>query len=538
MRLRRVRIKPPSCLFSFFSLFLLSAAVFGAAWPQWGGRNARNMVSEEKGLPATFDPGKKETDGSGIDPATTRNVKWTRRIGSACYGNPTIAHGRIFIGTDDILLSRDPRFRRTRGGLVQCLDEETGGLLWKFIVPKRTKLPKGAHFEFQWLGTCSSPLVDGDRVYVVTGAGEVVCLDINGQKDGNDGPYKDEVKYMAPAFASDAALKPDDADIVWIFDTIEELSVCPHDAVSCSILVHGDMLYLSTSNGVDKPHTKMVHPDAPAIVVLNKKTGRLAATDGIDLSRRLYHAQWSSPSSGVVGGRTLIFFGGGDGVCYAFEALEKMPEKPIGLKTVWKYECNPREYKYRNGKVIPYYDGDKRKRRGNKNDGNYIGPSQIIATPVFHDNKIYVATGQDPMHGRGKGMLTCIDATKTGDITKNGKIWSYDGLDRTMSTVAVSGGLLYCADVAGRVHCLEAETGKRVWVYETKAETWSSTLVADDKIYIGTKKHFWILAAGRTPRALDHFRLGSPIYSSAVAANGVLYVTSQKYLWAVAKAKG
>jgi len=154
---------------------------------------------------------------------------------------------------------------------------------------------------------------------------------------------------------------------------------------------------------------------------------------------------------------------------------------------------------------------------------------------VFHDNKIYVAIGQDPMHGRGKGMLCCIDATKTGDITETGKIWSYDGLDRTMSTVAISKGLLYCADVAGRIHCLDTKTGKCCWVYETKAETWGSPLVADDKIYLGTKKHFWILAAGRTAKELDHFRPGAPVYSSPIAANGVLYVTSQKYIWAVKK---
>jgi hypothetical protein len=42
-----------------------------ADWPQWGGTDDRNMVSPEKGLPESFEPGKKRTDGSGIDRATT-----------------------------------------------------------------------------------------------------------------------------------------------------------------------------------------------------------------------------------------------------------------------------------------------------------------------------------------------------------------------------------------------------------------------------------------------------------------------------------
>ena len=37
---------------------------------------------------------------------------------------------------------------------------------------------------------------------------------------------------------------------------------------------------------------------------------------------------------------------------------------------------------FRDGQPIPYYDGDKRHRDSpNKNDGTYIGPSQVIATP-------------------------------------------------------------------------------------------------------------------------------------------------------------
>ena len=131
------------------------------------------------------------------------------------------------------------------------------------------------------------------------------------------------------------------------------------------------------------------------------------------------------------------------------------------LKKVWSYDCDPPSYRFRNGKPIHYTDGDRRRRLSpNKDDGLYVGPSEIIATPVFHNNRVYVAIGQDPMHGRGRGMLHCIDATKTGDITQTGRIWSYDGLDRTISPATIADGLVYIPDIAGRVHCLDADTGK------------------------------------------------------------------------------
>ena len=73
------------------------------------------------------------------------------------------------------------------------------------------------------------------------------------------------------------------------------------------------------------------------------------ATDDTPIVQRLLHGQWSSPSLGKVGDRKLVFFGGGDGVCYAFEALASVPEKPVRLKTVWSYDCIPPEYKATGG---------------------------------------------------------------------------------------------------------------------------------------------------------------------------------------------
>ena len=60
------------CLILFGSLSA-STATLGADWPQWGGRNGRNMVSDEKNLPARFGPGKRKSNGEGIDPETTEN---------------------------------------------------------------------------------------------------------------------------------------------------------------------------------------------------------------------------------------------------------------------------------------------------------------------------------------------------------------------------------------------------------------------------------------------------------------------------------
>ena len=94
-------------------------------------------------------------------------------------------------------------------------------------------------------------------------------------------------------------------------------------------------------------------------------------------------------------------------------------------------------------------------------------------------------------------MLHRIDATKTGDITETGRIWTYDGMDRTIASATIADGLVYIPDIAGRVHCLDAESGKPYWVYETGSQTWGSVLAADGKLFFGTKTEFVSMAAGK-----------------------------------------
>jgi len=108
-------------------------------------------------------------------------------------------------------------------------------------------------------------------------------------------------------------------------------------------------------------------------------------------------------------------------------------------------------------------------------------------------------------------------------------------MDRSISSVAVAGGLVYAPDIAGRLHCLDAETGQCRWVLQTKAEVWGGPLVADGRIYLGNKRELFVLAAGEEPKVLSRIRLGASVYSTPIAANGVLYVASQRYLWAAGR---
>jgi outer membrane protein assembly factor BamB len=522
------------------ALALSGLVCHAADWPRWGGNDpGRNMYSPETGLPGhfasadnarvQFKPGTEEIQTNNLP-----NAKWIAKVGSQSYGNVVVSGGKVFIGTNNEN-PRDPQHQGDRS-ILMCFDEKTGEFLWQLVVPK---LASGKVNDWENLGLLSSPCVEGNRVYLVTSRCEVICLSTEGMASGkNEGPFLDEAQYVAGPGNPPAKIGPRDADIIWRYDMMDELGVFPHNASNCSLLIVGDYIYACTSNGQDWTHVNIPSPFAPSYIVLHKKTGKLVAEDNAGIGPRIFHGQWSSPSTGVVNGKQLIFFGGGDGICYAFNATPEMgtgapivpvvPGPPVNrfedkdtdyLKKVWWFDCNPPE------------------RRASDPAHKYPapdGPSEINATPVFWHNRVYVSVGQDPEHGEGIGNISCIDATQTGDITKTGRIWSYDKIHRSLSTVAITpDGLLFVGDFSGFVHCFDAETGKLYWEHDMTSHMWGSTLVADGKVYCGDEDgDFVVFAASKEMKILSKVNLGAPVYSTPIVANGVLYVHSNTHLFA------
>ncbi len=461
------------------------------------------MISNETGLPVEFNP------------ETGAHVKWSAPLGDNAYGSPIIAQGKVFIGANNEA-PRDPR-NPADCAVLLCLNEADGHLIWQLAVPR---IGGDDYLDWPLIGMCSPPTVEGNRVYLVTNRYEVVCLDIDGQANGNDGPFTDEGTHMVPADAAPLDVTQTDADIIWLTDLPTAVGMYPHDGAHASILIDGENLYLNTGNGVDNTHAVIRKPDAPSLIALDKASGRVIAQDGEHIGPRIFHAVWSPPAMGEVDGKSLVIFGGPDGVCYAFDAL---PPTDAGadLQTfnqVWRFDADPTAPKEN---VSEYLKNRKE------------GPSTIESTPVFVDKRVYITVGGDIWWGKPLSWLKCIDATKNGDITGSGEVWSYEMPTHCVATPAVAGGLVFVADCNGVVHCVDANTGEPVWTHELGGDIWSSTLVADGKVYVGSRnKDFCILSATREKQVLATVKFPDTISATPTAANGVLYINTLKRLYA------
>jgi outer membrane protein assembly factor BamB len=93
---------------------------------------------------------------------------------------------------------------------------------------------------------------------------------------------------------------------------------------------------------------------------------------------------------------------------------------------------------------------------------------------------------------------------------------------------------VFIADCGHLLHCVDAMTGQPCWTDELDGEAWASPLVADGKVYLGTRSgSFYVFAAQRDKKLLSNMDLGSPISSTATAANGVLYLATMTRLYAL-----
>src|SRR5688572_11104582 len=86
-------------------LVLFARSDPGKDWPMWGGTPDRNLVSNMKGLPTSFDV------------KTKKNIKWVAELGSQSYGNPVVAGGMVFVGTNNEAV-KDPAVKGDKGVLM------------------------------------------------------------------------------------------------------------------------------------------------------------------------------------------------------------------------------------------------------------------------------------------------------------------------------------------------------------------------------------------------------------------------------------
>ncbi len=425
------------------------------------------------------------------DTTTGRNIVWSVALGDETYGRPVVVGDAVYVGTDNAR-QMNPAFQKD-AGVLMAFQAKDGQFLWQDVAPR---VERGLR-EFLLPSTTSTPYVEGNRLYYVTAECQLRSLDTQGFRDGaNDGAYQDEI------FQDDAA-----ADIVWELDMCGRLGVFPHEATRSDVLPAGDLLIVSTSNGLNEGHTRVPSPRAPSLIAVDKHSGDVVWR-AIGAGAQVLHGQWSSPVAANVNGRMQVLFGGGDGWLRAYDAASG--------HEIWRFDGNPRDARW-----LP--------RPG------VFSRSFIIASPVFAGGRVFVAMGQSPEHGNAPSLIHAISPSGQGDVTASRLLWTSRAVGRVVATPIEKDGLLYVGDVGGMVFCLDAATGTLVWEHDTYAAIWGSFLLAGDRLYVGNEDGtMTILRTGRRKELLGEIEMDGALYSLPALIGDALWLTTSKRLYLIA----
>ncbi|MCM3879677.1 MAG: HEAT repeat domain-containing protein [Vicinamibacterales bacterium] len=425
------------------------------------------------------------------DTTTGRNIVWSVALGNETYGRPVVAGDAVYVGTDNAR-RMNPDYQKD-AGVLMAFQAKDGQFLWQDVAPR---VERGLR-EFLLPSTTSTPYVEGNRLYYVTAECQLRSLDTQGFRNGaNDGAYQDEV------FQDNAA-----ADIVWELDMCGRLGVFPHEATRSDVLPVGDLLIVSTSNGLNEGHTRVPSPRAPSLIAVDKHSGDVVWR-AIGAGAQVLHGQWSSPVAANVNGRMQVLFGGGDGWLRAYDAASG--------HEIWRFDGNPKDAPW-----LP--------RPG------VFSRSFILASPVFAGGRVFVAMGQSPEHGNAPSLIHAISPSGQGDVTTSRLLWTSREVGRVVATPIEKDGLLYVGDVGGMVYCLDATTGTLVWKHDTYGAIWGSFLLAGDRLYVGNEDGtMTILRTGRRKELLGEIEMDGALYSLPSLVGDALWLTTSKGLYLIA----
>ena len=498
-------------------------------WPMLGRDGTRNGVSTEIGAPTHWSVENHEKNHVARE---SRGIRWSAPLGSETHSSPVVSDGLVWIGTNNT--QTGIQSSESQHSVLKCFRVTDGEQVYEYISPKfGTRIQDAG-----WTGLGSSPLIEGDRLWLTTNRSEVLCWDIGPLIRGEGTPRE-----------------------LWKLDLIKTFDTFPHVPLMgpprpCSIGASwNDRIFVTTNNGVGEDWTSVPKPDAANLVCLNKNTGEVYWKDSSPGSNILL-TQLSSPTVATIRGQTQVIVPQSDGWVRAFD--------PMTGEKLWEFDINAKE------SILKI---------------NFGNRNSLLGNAVVYEDRVYIASGKDAEQGGGRGRLVCIDPTKRGDVsaelavnaegqilphrrrqavdTKVGEkaianpnsalVWEFvncgkefeDEMHITIGSVAIAKGLVIAADFEGLVHCLDAKTGRRFWSYDTKAAIWATPLIVDGKVYIADEDgEVAIFGLSADPEVacrrlngqiqpLTEIPMDNYICCSPAFANGVLYIARRNRLFAI-----
>jgi len=363
--------------------FLLGLrAALATDWPQFRGPN-RDGNWDETGILESF-------------PSEGLKIRWRQPVGGG-WSSPVVVQGRVFVF--DVELTKPSARER-----LHCFGEKTGKVLWVYAYEE--KYSEWTYVPERGAGPTATPIVEGDRIYVVGANGYTHCLDV---KTGT---------------------------VIWEKNIGREYQVAE---MSCrpSPLIERSLLIVFTG----------AKPGA-SILALDKRTGKEV---------------WKALDDPVSNSSPIIIIAGGRRQLIVWSDSSLASLDPVNGHTYWR---EPMTTSNNDSAATPVFHGNRLLVSGLMLDLSADSPRFLwpeIRTPskrVLSNTSTAVLQGEYVFSARGLGELVCLEAA-TGR-----QIWSTNSLTASKNGASINitpqgGGFFLFTDEGNLIRAQLSPAGYR-----------------------------------------------------------------------------
>jgi outer membrane protein assembly factor BamB len=429
----------PRSMVASFRVFLVSIAAFlslavvieAENWPSWRGPHGDGS-SGERFFPTTW--------------SRDKNIKWSTPLPERGNSSPIVWDGRVFVSQAE----EEEQFRS-----LMSFDRETGKLLWQSGI--HYDRPESKHETNTYCAT--SPVTDGERIYVSYGSAGLYCYDLLGRErwHRNFGPLSHQ----------------------W--------------GDGSSPVIHGDLIYFFHGPG-----------EGSFLVALNKTTGHTVwqvAQPKVNAGPEREDG-FSGNGNGMVGSFAtpmVIQAEHGEQLIMAFPESLRSYDLETGRENWFSAGLNPLVYSspvYHRGSVIAM--------------GGYFGP--MISVKVGGRGDVTGThrqwkSGRTP-HRLGTGVVAngyvfvfdrpgfvqCIDPA-TGESLWQERVRGNGANSAIWGSAVSAGGNIYVVNQSGDTVIVKASNEFEIVAINSLGESTNTTpALSNGEIFIRTNERLWCVA--------------------------------------------
>ena len=155
--------------------------------------------------------------------------------------------------------------------------------------------------------------------------------------------------------------------------------------------------------------------------------------------------------------------------------------------------------------------------------GEGVTPSPVVAKGLLITSSGFEAP-----------TIRAIRLGGRGDVTKSHIAWEQKRGVPALASPLYVGPYLYTITRINILHCIEAATGKIVWVHRLKGVHSASPVFADGKIYILSEDGVTlVLRPGPRYDEIARNTIGEKCLASMAVSQGHFYIRSDKHLYSI-----